>query len=305
MLQGEKILVTGAAGVIGFPICRELVKHNSVYGLARFTDAKTRAELEAIGVKTIQKDLANPDLSDVPDDFTYVFHAGAPLSPASEDNPAYTFEVITQGTGRVMHHCRHVKGFVHCSTASAYAYQGHRPLKESDIYGIHVHNYSLAKVAAEAVVSFASQQWGIPTVMLRIFTAYGPRGGAPAWRLDLMVQGKEIPLHPDKPNHFQPFYETDYVELGIKALTLGQVPPLVTNFAGPELTSVEEYMAYLGKLLDMKPNIVYTPTAYTSQIPDITYMEQVFGKPKVGWRQGMLRMVQGRYPERKLHPSSK
>jgi nucleoside-diphosphate-sugar epimerase len=38
MISGEKILITGAAGLGPFPIARRLAKDNEVWGLARFGD---------------------------------------------------------------------------------------------------------------------------------------------------------------------------------------------------------------------------------------------------------------------------
>jgi len=36
MLSGEKILITGASGAVGFPIATELARHNEVWAIARF-----------------------------------------------------------------------------------------------------------------------------------------------------------------------------------------------------------------------------------------------------------------------------
>ena len=302
MLSGEKILITGAAGRVAFPIARELAKNNEVHGMARFSNPADRDKLQQAGIETIRKDLARDSFDDVPDDYTYVFHAGAAVTGEAERDWQYTFEVNAQATGRLLYHCRSAKGFVHCSTGSQYKYQGHRPLKESDPPGIHTHNYSLSKIAAEALVTWISRQYGVPTTIIRICSTYGPTGGAPASRLDLMVQGKEVPLHPDKPNYFNPIYEDDYVEFGIKALTLGQSPPLVVNWAGSETVTAEEYCEYMAGLLGIEARFRYTDEAYTPLWPDVTFMHQVLGRTKVHWKDGMRRMIQARYPDRPLAP---
>ncbi|MEE9286103.1 MAG: NAD(P)-dependent oxidoreductase [Dehalococcoidia bacterium] len=300
MLSGEKVLVTGAAGRVAFPIARELAKQNEVHGMARFSSPADREKLQQAGIKTIRKDIGRDTFDDVPSDFTYVFHAAALVTREAERDWRYTFEVNAQAAGRLLHHCRNAKGFVHCSTGSQYQYQGHRPLKESDPPGIHTHNYSLSKIAAEAVVTWVARQYDIPAAIIRICSTYGPTGGAPANRLDLMVQGKEVPLHPDKPNYFNPIYEDDYVEFGIKALTLAQTPPLVVNWAGSETVSAEEYCQYMADLLGIEARFRYTDEAYTPLWPDITFMHQVLGRTKVHWKDGMRRMVQARYPDRPL-----
>lgn len=296
-MNGEKILVTGATGRLAFPVCQELAKSNDVFALARFRDSSMRAKLETAGVKTIEKDLADSDLSNVPEDFTHVFHAGAVLNIESEVDQARALEVNCQATGRLMYHCLGVKGFTFCSSAGVHAYPGHIPLKETDPYGLYIHNYSLSKIAAEAVVIFASRQWNIPTTILRIYTRYGPSESTVARQLDLLVQGKDIPLNPDKPNYTNPIYETDWIELVIKSLSIGRMPPHIINIAGSDITTKEDYLAYMGELLGLKPNIVYSPSVLPALLAHTTYMEQVLGKPKVGWREGMMRTVRGRYPQ--------
>ena len=106
MIQGEKILVTGPAGHLTGPIVRHLVQDNEVWGLARFTDPESRARLEGMGVTCVAKDLATDGLDDLPTDFDRVFHAGAMVAMASEDDMAYTFKVNVEGTGRLLEHCR-------------------------------------------------------------------------------------------------------------------------------------------------------------------------------------------------------
>ena len=74
MLSDEKILITGPAGQIAFPMARDLAKDNEVWGIARFGDPATRKQVEDVGVKTLAIDLADPDFSELPKDFTYVLH---------------------------------------------------------------------------------------------------------------------------------------------------------------------------------------------------------------------------------------
>ena len=300
MLSGEKILVTGAAGRVAFPIARALAAANEVWGMARFSDPTDRVKLEAHGIKPLQRDLSE-SFDALPQDFTYVFHAGAAIGPAAEVDWQYTFEVNAQAVARLMKHCRGAKGFVHCSTGSQYEYQGHRPLKESDPPGIHVHVYSLSKIAAEALAQFAAREYELPTAIIRICSTYGPTGGAPADRLDAIVAGGEVKLHPDKPNHFNPIYEDDYVEFGIRALSLASLPPLVVNWAGSDTVTAEEYCDYLGRLVGKPVRIKYTDEAYTGLWPDVAYMHEVLGRTKVHWKEGMRRMTAARYPDLPLN----
>ncbi len=58
MLSGEKILVTGAAGQIAFPIARELRADNEVWGLARFSKPEDRQRLVDVGIVPVKGDVA-------------------------------------------------------------------------------------------------------------------------------------------------------------------------------------------------------------------------------------------------------
>ena len=113
----------------------------------------------------------------------------------------------------------------------------------------------------------------------------------------LILERKPIRLHPDQPNNYNPIYEDDYVELGIRAMEVAASPPIVVNWAGSETVSVEDYCAYLGELVGVEPIFEYTPDAHTPLWPDVTYMHEVLGPTKVHWRDGFRRMVKARYPD--------
>ena len=66
-LSGKRVLVTGASGVVAFPVAVELAKHNEVYAVARFSDIEQSRRLESAGAQPIAFDLANPDLSPLPE----------------------------------------------------------------------------------------------------------------------------------------------------------------------------------------------------------------------------------------------
>jgi nucleoside-diphosphate-sugar epimerase len=203
-----------------------------------------------------------------------------------------------QKSGDLLHHCRTAKGFVFCSTGSVYGYPGRRPLRESDPPGVPLRpNYSFSKIAAESVCTWVADRYDIPLTIIRICSTYGPEGGAPADRLEMMLAGKPIRLHPDKPNNYNPIYEDDYVELGIRAMEVAANPPIVVNWAGSETVSIEEYCAYMGELVGVEPTFEYTADAHTPLWPDVTYMHEVLGATKVPWREGFRRMIEARRPE--------
>jgi UDP-glucuronate 4-epimerase len=301
-LEGRRVLVTGASGRVGFPLARALAASNVVYGAARLADPTGPARLEAHQIIPIRADIGRDDVAALPD-VDYVFHAAAALGRDAADW-RWAFEMNAHAAGRLVARYRDVDGFVYCSTGSVYAYQRDHPLCEDDPPGVHLGAYSLSKIAGEAVVQFAARQWDVPTTIIRIFSTYGPLGGAPADRLDRLVAGREIRLHPDRPNRFNPLYEDDSVVLGIRALLAARVPTLVVNWAGSETVSAEEYCEYLGSLVGVAPRVVYTDAAYTPLWADVTTMHEVLGRTQVPWRDGMRRMVEARHPELTLRPAA-
>lgn len=307
-MAGEErwsVLVTGATGRIGFPIARELAREHDVYGLARCSQPGDEARLRAAGIVPLVGDVVDFDPAVVSGlggrPLTHVFHAAARTGPAARTDWRHTFEVNVQATGRLVAACAHrsrdrLRGVVFCSSGSTYEYQGRRPLREDDPPGVHLGIYSLSKIAGEAVARAVAAEHGVPLTVIRIFSTYGPRGGAPADRLERILAGKEIVLHPDRPNNFNPIYEDDYVRLGIRALQVAAHPPLTVNWAGSETVSAEEYCEFLAAQVGREVRFRYEEKAPWPLWPDVTKMHEVLGPTIVPWRQGMRRMVEARDP---------
>ena len=298
MLDGKKILITGVTGKIAFPIARALAKSNEVWGLARLQNPGDHEKVYGAGVRPVALDFSTGDFSSLPDDFTHVFHAA--VDPGLDD---WSKCVTTNAhnAAELLHHCRYAEGFVYCSTGSIYAYQGQRPLTESDPPGVPLRaNYSFSKVAGESVCRWVATHFNIPLAIIRICSTYGPLGGAPADRLEAILQGRPIRLHPDTPNNYNPIYEDDYVELGIRAMQMAATPPLVVNWSGSDTVSIEDYCRYMGELVGIEPVFELTADAHTPLWPDVTYMHETLGRTRIHWRDGMRRMIKARHPELKL-----
>jgi UDP-glucuronate 4-epimerase len=306
-VRGQKVLFVGGQGPVSAPALRLLARDNDVFAMARFSDPEVRARLEAIGVSCIRRDLFEP-VHDLPDDFDYVFHSALPLTrsdgPFRSDVPARSawpgsFDAYADATGRLMAHCRPAKGFLFASTISVYDPPGgDTPVPETHPFGIHFAGaYAFTKVANEAVVSYLSRSLDIPATIIRVGSASGVDGGPMRQRLDRIVRGKPIRLHADKPNFATPLFEPDCARLGVAALTAGRVPPLVVNWSGDEVVTVEDYCTYLGELVGKDPIFEYTPDTWCSLVPDTTFMHEVLGHCEVSWRDGCRMLVEQCYPE--------
>ena len=296
-MRGQKVLFVGGQGPVSAPALRLLAPDNDVSAMARFSRPEARAALEAIGVTCITHDLFEP-LDDLPDDFDYVFHSALPMVFTREGWPN-SFDAYADATGRLLAHCRPAKGFLFASTISIYDPPGgDTPVPESHPFGFHTTKaYSFTKAANEAVITYLSRSLDVPSTIIRVGGASGVDGGPLRDRLDRLVQGKPIRLHPDGPNYTRPIFEPDCARLGVAALEAGRVPPLVVNWCGDDVVTVEESCAYLGELIGREPVFETTPKAWCSLVADISFRQEVLGPCQVSWREGCRMLVEQCYPE--------
>ena len=152
-----------------------------------------------------------------------------------------------------MEHCRDLKSFVFVSSASVYFNPGDgAPLREDQPFGVHALGpdkgfYTFSKIATEATLACIGRRLNVPITVLRMGSPYGLQGGTVVERLERIVKGEDIPIHPNRPNLFRPMYETDVSKLGIAALTAARVPSLIVNFCGDETVDAEEYCTYMAR----------------------------------------------------------
>lgn len=295
-LEGKRVLVTGASGLIGTAVTEYLAADNEVFALARFSRPDARARVESVGAHAIVADIADLGADRIPPGLDYVIHAGAATAATSERSRIETFETNVQATGRLMRLVGSVQGFVHCSSGSVYAHQAQRPLREDDPFGLHngIETYSASKIAAESLVEFLSREDGIPAAIIRIFTIYGPMGGSITRRVDMVEQGAPIPVYPGGPNQHSPMYIDDAVEKIAIAATLASVPPLVVNFGGSETASVQEYTKLAAELLGVDVSYRETDSAYYPIWADVEKMHATLGRCSVSVEEGVRRVVQSR-----------
>src|SRR5215467_12920719 len=73
--KGERILITGATGLVARPLVGAYSREGTVYAMARYGRAEDRREMEALGGIPIAADLVDvQSLSAIPDDIDYVIN---------------------------------------------------------------------------------------------------------------------------------------------------------------------------------------------------------------------------------------
>ncbi len=302
MLTGEKILITGPAGRIGFGLARSLARDNEVWGIARFRDPAARQEVEAVGVTTYAADIAEGDFGDLPTDFTYLLHLAADFSA---DDYERALRVNAEGTGLLLEHCRNAKAALVMSTVTVYKPHPDpwHPFREDDPVGDQMLPqqlpYSISKIAEEAVARYCARSFGLPTTIARMGAAYGDRGGLPVWHLHAVAAGEPVRTRWD-PVPYTPIHDDDIAAQLEPLLDAARVPATIVNWAGDEAVSVQQWSAYFGELLGVDPTVVVDPVpgASLGSVGDPTKRIAITGPCRVGWREGLRRIAQACYPDR-------
>ena len=294
MLTDQKILITGPTGQVALPVTLALAQDNEVIGLARFSDPVARARLEAAGVTCIETNLAAGDFTSVPSEVDYVLN----LAVVKSNRWDIDLAANAEAAGVLMQHCQSAKAMLHCSSTGVYQPAGLHQLAETDALGdnhrVMMETYSIAKISAEVVVRTCARLFEIPTTIARLNVPYGDNGGWPAFHLMMIEAGQPVPVHPDRPNRFNPIHEDDIIRMIPALLEAASVPATIVNFGGVQAVDLEEWCAFLGDLVGKQATFVDTDRTIGGVTIDTTKMLELVGPTQVDWRDGLRRMVAAR-----------
>jgi nucleoside-diphosphate-sugar epimerase len=301
MLSGEKILITGPAGRIAFGLAATLAPHNDVWGIARFSDTAAHDEVDALGVTTRIVDLGDPDLRDLPSDFTYLLHIAADFGNDYEQ----ALRVNAEGTGLLLAHCRKVKAALVMSTLTVYKPHPDpwHPFREDDPLGDaglpEPKPYSIGKIAEEAVARSCARMFDLPITIARMGSAYGDRGGLPAYHIHALAAGDPVVARWD-PLPYSPIHYDDVNAQLEPLLGVASVPATIVNWAGDEPVTVEQWSRYFAELIGVDFEMVVEPVpgASLGSVGDHTKRSSITGPCRVDWRDGFRRMAACLYPDR-------
>jgi len=186
-----KLLVTGAAGFIGFHTSRMLLERGEeVVGLdnlnAYYDPALKMARLGILrhypNFRFEKIDLADRDAMRQVferEQFHRVVHLAAQAGVRySKENPHIYVESNVTGFLHVIEGCRKngVEHLVYASTSSVYGANTHMPFAESQNADHPLTLYAATKKANELMAHSYSSLYRLPTTGLRFFTVYGPWG---------------------------------------------------------------------------------------------------------------------------------
>ncbi len=213
----KNILVTGAAGFIGYHICKRLLKtNNHLIGLdnlnnyydnslkyARLDELNNYSKRINLNWKFIEGDLIKEkQLDKIFREFkidTVINMAAQAGVRYSIKNPNAYLSSNLIGFTNILEMCRkyHINNLIYASSSSVYGGNIKYPYSEKDEVNHPISLYAATKKSNELMAHSYSHLFGIPCTGLRFFTVYGPWGRpdmAPMIFTKAILEGKPIKL---------------------------------------------------------------------------------------------------------------
>ena len=241
----NSILVTGAAGFIGFHISRKLIKNgNKVIGVDNLNDYYD-VSLKLKRIKLLKELSKNNnqifkfeelDIVDYKplikifekEKFDYVINLAAQAGVRfSIENPHAYVQSNLVGFTNIIEACRHseIRHLIYASTSSIYGANTDMPFKEEKEASNPLQFYAATKKANELMAHSYSNLYNLPTSGLRFFTVYGP-WGRPDMALFMftknIIEGKPINVF-NNGDHSRDFTYIDDIVEGIERII--KLPP--------------------------------------------------------------------------------
>lgn len=273
-----KILVTGAAGFIGSHLCERLLqdKNHEVVGIDNYVPSGTPKWIKENNLRQLSSypgftfaelDLIHAPLAHYLADVDIVFHLAAipgVRSSWGNDFAAYIANNIL-ATQKLLEACRRssIQKFVYASTSSVY---GDKTGSVSERAGVApLSPYGVSKLTGEQLCRVYYKNDGVPVVVLRFFTVYGPRQ-----RPDMafhrfirqMLQNEAITLYGSGHQTRDFTYIRDCVEGIASAVDAEGIIGHTLNIGGKERASVLECIGLLEQLLSVKAKLAWIGPTY-------------------------------------------
>jgi nucleoside-diphosphate-sugar epimerase len=299
-------LVTGAAGFIGSHLCERLLADGfTVTGVDCFTDYYPRPVkdrnlaglLGRPGFTFREHDLSAGVPAELVAGAGWVFHLAAMpgLARSWVDFDTYARHNLT-ATHRLLEALKGsptLRRLVYASTSSVYGKYASGdeslPTRPSSPYGI-------TKLAAEQLCRVYADEFGLPAVVLRYFSVYGPRQRPEMGYhrfIDAILRGRPITLTGDGLQVRGNTYVADCVEATVRAT--GAMPGEVFNLGGGELVTVAEVIRRLERIIGRPAVVERHPARKGDQLAtgaDVTKLYRHLGwKPTTSLDEGLARQV--------------
>lgn len=298
-------LITGAAGFLGSALANQLAREgHQVRGL----DDLSTGDPQALSpdVHFTRGDVNDrPKLWTLLQEVDCVYHLAARVSvPESLLYPREYNAVNVGGTVSLMEAMRDVgvRRVILASSGAVYGDQGEQPLKESAAPDPRS-PYAVSKIAAEHYVRTIGTLWGIETVCLRIFNAYGPGQHLPASHppvvphfLRQALRGGTLVLHGNGMQTRDYVYVDDVVSAMVAVATAPNISGRVINVGSGKETSIRELARKVGEATGREVDMLFntnTPSGASRMKADLSLAAQKLNyKPSIKLDEGLRLTLQ-------------
>jgi UDP-glucuronate 4-epimerase len=288
-MANDAILVTGAAGFIGFHVARRLLQNGrrvvGLDNLNNYYDPKLKearlAELAKLpGFTFVKLNLAEREAVAAlfaEHKFPQVVHLAAQAGVRySLVNPYAYVDANVQGFMNVLEGCRQngCQHLLFASSSSVYGANTKLPFSVHDNVDHPISLYAATKKANELMAHTYSHLYRLPATGLRFFTAYGP-WGRPDMAMFIfasaIVDGKPLRLFNNGNMRRDFTYVDDVTEAVVRLVDRVPIPdPAWSGDAPDPGTSLAPWRIY---------NIGNNRTVEVSRVVDL--LEQEFGRPAI------------------------
>jgi UDP-glucuronate 4-epimerase len=266
-----RILTTGAAGFVGSHLCERLVADgHEVVGLDGLIPDSYPAVYKTSNLAGLRGsdrftfhrlDLRCDPLDEVVEGIDAVIHLAAmPGLPISWERLDLYTECNLLATGRLIEAVSRtdLTRFLQVSTSSVYGRfavgDELQPLRPSSPYG-------LTKLAAENLVMAHHENFGLPAVILRYFSIYGPRQRPDmAYHIffESLLEDRPITVFGDGGQSRSNTYVSDCVDATVRALHSAPAGEIY-NIGGGEVVTLNAAIATISELTGREPTIIRKP----------------------------------------------
>jgi UDP-glucuronate 4-epimerase len=307
------VLVTGGAGFIGSHVLDALADRKAtVICLDNFNDYYSErrkhaniADAMASGcVELVEGDIRDKGLCErvfSKYDVEKVIHlaARAGVRPSIEAPLLYE-EVNCRGTLNLLESAARAKVamFVFGSSSSVYGMNETPPFREDAAADRPISPYAATKRAGELLCHTYHHLYRLPVVVLRFFTVYGPRQRpdlAINKFVDLIEQGKPVPLYGDGSSKRDYTYITDVVD-GILAALDSSLEFEIINLGNSTPVSLQDMVSTIAQVMKCRverKHLEEQPGDVPLTYADIGKARKLLGyKPSVSFEEGIEYFVE-------------
>lgn len=297
-------LVTGAAGFLGSALANRLAREGHQVRGYDDLSAGDPSRLSADVLFTRGDVTDRPKLWTLLQEIDCVYHLAAKVSvPESILYPREYNIINVGGTVSVMEAMRDVgvRRVILISSGAIYGDQGQQPLVE-DAPPNPGSPYAVSKLAAEHYVHTIGALWGIETVALRVFNAYGPGQPLAAAHppvvphfLRQVSHGGSMVIHGKGEQTRDFVYLDDVISAMIAAASAPTINRSVINIGSGTETSIQSLGQSVLEAAGIKSEWIYKEdqdTGPSRMCADIRLAREKLGyRPRFSLQEGLKRMI--------------